>query len=48
MSFMIANDDVATQTGGGCKVRFANDYDIDEVTGTGECFSERFFSLRRN
>jgi hypothetical protein len=33
---MIANDDVATQTGGGCKVRFANDYDIDEVTGTGE------------
>jgi hypothetical protein len=36
VSFMIANDDVATQTGGGCKVRAANDYDIDAVAGTGE------------
>ncbi len=36
LSFLIANDDVATQTGGGCKVRAATDYDIDEAKGTGE------------
>jgi hypothetical protein len=37
LSFLIANDGVAAQTGGGrCKVRAATDYDIDEAQGTGE------------